>query len=456
MKLISMNPYTEQITGEFETLSFKESVQVLIKSRGRFLSWKKASVRERSGYLRILSGRLREHQRDFAETITREMGKPIGQSLAEIEKCAGLCDYFAENLERFLREEAAETEALRSYVALEPLGIILGIMPWNFPFWQVFRFAIPTLMAGNVCVLKHASNVPMTALAIEALFRAPGMPDHVFKTLLVDAKTAMHLIEQELVDGVSLTGSVEAGSEVASLAGRHIKKFVLELGGSDPFIVLGDVDVSKVARMALQARMINSGQSCIAAKRFIVMSSVARPFMEALERELKILKIGDPMDLATVIGPLAKRQLVETLSEQLADAQRKGARVVYGPVPPAGKGFFSRPAIVYDVQQDMRIVTEEVFGPILPVLIAETEEKIVEMANASSYGLGAAIWTRDLTKAERLAREMEAGFVAVNDLVKSDPRLPFGGIKKSGVGRELSLYGLREFVNIKSVIIKEA
>jgi succinate-semialdehyde dehydrogenase/glutarate-semialdehyde dehydrogenase len=451
-----MNPYTERVMEEFETLSFGGSAEELRQSRQAFLSWKKVSVRERSDYLRILSRRLREQQRTFAETITREMGKPIGQSQAEIEKCAWLCDYFAENLEIFLREEEVQTEALRSYVAMEPLGIIMGIMPWNFPFWQVFRFAIPALMAGNVCVLKHASNVPMTALAIESLFRDSGLPDHVFKTLLVDAKTAMKLIEQELVDGVSLTGSVESGSEAASLAGRHIKKFVLELGGSDPFIVLEDVDVSKVARMALQARMVNSGQSCIAAKRFMVIGSVARPFMEALETEFKTIRIGDPMDSSTEIGPLAKREIAETLSEQLADAQQKGARVVYGPAPPEGKGFFFRPAIVYDVQQDMRIAAEEVFGPILPVLVAETEEKIIELANDSSYGLGATIWTKDLTKAERLAREIEAGFVAVNDIVKSDPRLPFGGIKKSGVGRELSLYGLREFVNIKSVVIKEA
>ena len=451
-----MNPYTEQVMEEFETLSFEASTEELRKSRQAFLSWKKVSVRERSNYLRILSLRLREKQRIFAETITREMGKPIGQSQAEIEKCAWLCDYFAENLEMFLREEVVQTEALRSYVTMEPLGIIMGIMPWNFPFWQVFRFAVPALMAGNVCALKHASNVPMTALAIESLFRDSGLPDHVFKTLLVDAKTAMKLIEQELVDGVSLTGSVESGSEVASLAGRHIKKFVLELGGSDPFIVLEDVDVTKVAHMALQARMVNSGQSCIAAKRFIVIGPVARPFMEALEREFKALRIGDPMDSSTEIGPLAKREIVEMLSEQLADAQQKGARVVYGPLPPGGKGFFFRPAIVCDVQQDMRIVAEEVFGPILPVLFAETEEKIVEMANSSSYGLGATIWAKDLTRAERLVKEIEAGFVAVNDIVKSDPRLPFGGIKKSGVGRELSLYGLREFVNIKSVVIKEA
>ena len=451
-----MNPYTEQIMEEFEALSFEASPEELRKSRQAFLSWKKVSVRERSNYLRILSLRLREKQRIFAETITREMGKPIGQSQAEIEKCAWLCDYFAENLEMFLREEVVQTEALRSYVTMEPLGIIMGIMPWNFPFWQVFRFAIPALMAGNVCVLKHASNVPMTALAIESLFRDSGLPDHVFKTLLVDAKTAMDLIEQELVDGVSLTGSVESGSEVASLAGRHIKKFVLELGGSDPFIVLEDVDVSKVARMALQARMVNSGQSCIAAKRFIVIGSVAREFMEVLETEFRTLRIGDPMDSSTEIGPLAKPEIVETLSEQLADAQQKGAHVVYGPVPPTGEGFFFRPAIVYDVQQDMRIVAEEVFGPILPVLVAETEEKIIEMANDSSYGLGATIWTKDLTKAERLAKEIGAGFVAINDIVRSDPRLPFGGIKKSGIGRELSLHGLREFVNIKSVLIKEA
>lgn len=456
MRLVSRNPFTGQVMEEFEAMSFEDSAREILRSRQAFLSWKKASVQERGGLLKALSRGLRDQQRTFAEMVTREMGKPIGQSLAEIEKCAWLSDYFAENSAKFLQEEMVETDALKSYVALEPLGIILGIMPWNFPFWQVFRFAIPALMAGNVCVLKHASNVPLTALAIEKLFQDSGMPDHVFKTLLVDSQTTMQLIERELVDGVSLTGSVEAGAEVASIAGRHIKKFVLELGGSDPFIVLEDADIAKTARMALQARMINSGQSCIAAKRFMALGTIAKPFTEALERELKTVKIGDPMDPATTIGPLAKREFVGVLSGQLEDAERKGARVVYGPDPPPGNGFFFRPSIVTKVRPDMRIVTEEVFGPILPVLVVESEADLVKMANASSYGLGASIWTRDLARAEKLARELEAGFVAVNDTVKSDPRLPFGGIKKSGIGRELSHYGLKEFMNIKSVVIKGA
>ena len=456
MRLVSQNPYTGQVMGEFEAMTFEDSVQEVQKSRRAFLYWKKASVQERAGHLQAVSRRLRDQQRTLAETITREMGKPIGQSLAEIEKCAWLIDHFAENSAKFLQEEMVETDALKSYIAFEPLGIILGIMPWNFPFWQVFRFAIPALMAGNVCLLKHASNVPSTALSIERLFKDYGGPEHVFKTLLIDSQVAGQLIERELVDGVSLTGSVEAGSQIASLAGRHIKKFVLELGGSDPFIVLEDADIPKTARMALQARMINSGQSCIAAKRFIVMAAIAGPFLEALERELDTVKIGNPLESATTIGPLAKREFVEVLSGQLEDAKRKEGRVVYGPAPPPGEGFFFRPAIVSNVRQDMRIITEEVFGPILPVLVAKSEESLISMANATPYGLGASIWTRDLARGERLAGELNAGFVAINDVVKSDPRLPFGGIKKSGIGRELSHYGLKEFVNIKSVVIKGA
>ena len=456
MKLVSRNPYTGQVLEEFEAMGFAESVSEAQKSRRAFSDWKKASAEERGGYLKAIAGRLRVQARTFAETITLEMGKPIGQSLAEIEKCAWLIDHFAENSAKFLQEETVKTDALRSYLRFEPLGVILGIMPWNFPFWQVFRFAVPALMAGNVCLLKHASNVPATALAIEKLFQDSGVPDQVFKTLLVDSQTAGQLIERELVDGVSLTGSVEAGSQIASLAGRHIKKVVLELGGSDPFIVLEDADIPQTARLALQARMINSGQSCIAAKRFIVMAASARPFLEALEREVNGVKIGNPMEPETTIGPLAKKEFVGVLSGQLEDAKRKGARVVYGPPPPSGKGFFFRPAIVSQVEKDMRIVAEEVFGPILPVLVARSEEDLIRMANATPYGLGASIWTRDLDRGERIARKLEAGFVAINDIVKSDPRLPFGGIKKSGIGRELSEYGLKEFVNIKSVVVKGA
>ncbi len=455
MAFVSINPYTEQVVGGYEALGFEESARRIQQSREAFLSWKKRPAAEKEEIFRALSRRLREGQRRFAETITREMGKPIRESLAEVEKCAWLCDYFAENTGRFLEEEKVETGALRSYITLEPLGVILGIMPWNFPFWQVFRFAIPALAAGNACILKPASNVAATGLALEGLFLASGMPPNVFQTLLVDSRTAMDLIEREAVDGVSLTGSVEAGAQVSSLAGRHIMKTVLELGGSDPFLVLPDADPAKAARMALQARMINSGQSCIAAKRFIVARSLAAPFCEALERELNQVRIGDPMDPSTFIGPLAKREFLEVLSGQLEDARGKGARVVHGPAPPTGKGFFFRPAVVYEVREDMRVLTEEVFGPVMPVMFARTEEEMVRMANASPYGLGASIWTRDLTRAEKLAGELEAGFIAVNDLVKSDPRLPFGGIKKSGVGRELSRYGVREFANVKSVVIKE-
>ncbi len=456
MRLVSRNPYTGKVIEEFESMSLEESLPEVEKSRQAFRPWAEAPVRERAGYLRAISEHLRGQQKTFAETITREMGKPITQSLAEIEKCAWLLDHFAEHAAEFLEEEPVKTEALKSYVAFEPLGIILGIMPWNFPFWQVFRFAVPALAAGNVCLLKHASNVPLTALAIEKLFRDSGLPPYVFKTLLVDSGVTMQLVEQERVDGVSLTGSVEAGSQIASLAGRHIKKFVLELGGSDPFIVLEDADISRTARMALQARMINSGQSCIAAKRFIVMAEIAAPFLEALQSEIRMVKIGNPMDAATTVGPLAKRELVEVLSGQLEDAGRKGAGVVYGPAPPSGEGFFFRPAIVSPVREDMRLLREEVFGPVMPVLSAQSEEDLIEIANASPYGLGASIWTRDLARGERLAREQRAGFVAINDMVKSDPRLPFGGIKKSGIGRELSHYGLKEFVNIKSVVLQGA
>ncbi len=454
MRLKSINPFNGEVMKEFEAMTLEESAREISTSRVAFRSWKKTPIEERGGYLRAISKRLREDQQALAETITREMGKPIAQSLGEIEKCAWLCEYFAEHGAGFLRNEVVETDALRSYVAFDPLGVILGIMPWNFPFWQVFRFAVPALVGGNVCVLKHASNVPATAVALERLFTESGFPDHVFKTLLIDSAAAMQLVERELVNGVSLTGSVEAGAQIASLAGGRIVKFVLELGGSDPFIVLEDADIPKSARMALQARMINSGQSCIAAKRFIVMKPVARTFIEAVERELKAVKVGDPMDPATTIGPLAKRDLVAGVSAQVEDARKKGARIFDGPAPPEGNGFFLRPAMVTEVTPDMRVATEEVFGPVLAVFPADSDEHAVEMANGSAFGLGASIWTRDLERAERLARDLESGFVAVNDTVKSDPRLPFGGIKKSGIGRELSHYGLKEFMNLKTIVVK--
>jgi acyl-CoA reductase-like NAD-dependent aldehyde dehydrogenase len=386
--------------------------------------------------------------------MTREMGKPIREAVAEIEKCAWLCDYFAEKAALFLRPEEIKTEAKRSYVTFEPLGVVLAIMPWNFPFWQVFRFGVPAICAGNCVLLKHAPSVPGCALAIEAAFAAAGFPKGVFQTVLVDPPDALALLDEDKVDAVTLTGSVRAGMKVGETAGRKIKKIVLELGGSDPFIVLDDADIEKAARTAVTARMINSGQSCIAAKRFIVLSQVADVFKKLFVARLEELKIGDPMDEATDIGPLARKDILDNLEEQLRDAHAKGAEIIQREHS-FRKGFFFAPAVVLHPKEDMKVLKEEVFGPIAPIIVVESEDEAVRIANTTEYGLGASIWSKNLTRAERLAGSIEAGAVAINDMVKSDPRLPFGGVKRSGVGRELSHYGLKEFVNIKTVVVKE-
>jgi len=343
---------------------------------------------------------------------------------------------------------------VKSYVTFEPLGIVLAIMPWNFPFWQAFRFCIPAICAGNVVVLKHASNVPMCAVAIEEAFKKARFQDHVFTTLLMDAKGANRLIRQDKVDAVSLTGSNKAGAEVGALAGARIKKCVLELGGSDPFIVLDDADVEKAAMMAVSARMINTGQSCIAAKRFIIHEKIADEFKNIFSARLREIKMGDPMDESTDIGPLARPDLVASLNEQLKDARQKGAEVIQVGHS-FSKGFFFAPCAVFNATKDMKVLSEEVFGPIAPVVVVRDEDEAVRLANDTQYGLGACIWGRNIERAERLAARLEVGMVAINDMVKSDPRLPFGGVKKSGIGRELSHYGLKEFVNIKSVVVKE-
>ncbi len=454
MKTISINPYTEEVLGEFKLLTSEECSREVKKSRRAFYSWKIFSMGEKAERIRKVGEKLRRNKRRFAEIITNEMGKPISQSIAEVEKCTWLCDYYAENLERFLEDEVVETEASKSYVTFEPLGIILGIMPWNFPFWQVFRYAIPALSAGNVCLLKHASNVPKSALEIQKVFQDSDFPPHVFKTLLMNSETAMKLIEGDKIDGVSLTGSVKAGSQVGSLAAKHIKKLVLELGGSDPFIVLEDAEIKRAAQMAVQSRLINTGQSCIAAKRFLIIESIRDEFQEAFVENLKTLKIGDPMDEDTDIGPIAKKEFVAELEEQLEDAVNKGARIIFGPEPQKRKGFFFQPVVVTNVKSNMRVLKEEVFGPIAPIMTAKSEEEAIKKANDTKFGLAAAIWSKNTERAEKLAKKINSGFIAINDIVISDPRLPFGGIKQSGVGRELSHYGVKEFVNIKSVIIK--
>jgi succinate-semialdehyde dehydrogenase/glutarate-semialdehyde dehydrogenase len=453
MKIISVNPYTEEIIGEFRLMMPDEVDGVVKKSRRSFSLWSALPVSGRMAYIAKLAGILREDKRKYAEIITREMGKPVRESVAEIEKCAWACDYYVQNAEKFLEPENVSTVG-KSYILFQPLGIVLGIMPWNFPFWQVFRFAIPALAAGNVVLLKHASNVPACALAVEDAFLRAGFPENVLKTLLIGAEDVLKLIEDDKVDAVSLTGNARAGEEVAAAAGRRIKKVVLELGGSDPFIVLDDADIAVAAGMAVKARMVNAGQSCIAAKRIIVMESVADEFKNIFLARLMELKVGDPMDETTDIGPVAKREVLDTLNEQLYDAEAKGAEI-HRASHIFDRGLFFLPCAVFNPTKEMRILTEEVFGPIAPVITVKDEDEAIRAANDTGFGLGASVWSRDHKRADRLARRIDAGFVAVNDMVKSDPRLPFGGVKKSGVGRELSHYGLKEFVNIKTVAIKE-
>jgi succinate-semialdehyde dehydrogenase / glutarate-semialdehyde dehydrogenase len=454
MRMQSINPYTEEVMKEFELMT-RDHVDVAVhKCRHAFFSWRELSTAARVPMVRKLADHLRAEKRRYAETMTREMGKPIRESVAEIEKCAWLCEYYAENAVAFLAPEEIRTEAKKSYVLFQPLGVVLAVMPWNFPFWQAFRFGIPAITAGNAVVLKHASNVPMCALAIEEAFRKAGFPENIFTTLLVDAGEARRLIEDDMVDAVSLTGSSKAGAEVGSLAGKKIMKSVLELGGSDPFIVLDDADVEKAGATAAKARMINAGQSCIAAKRFIVMEKAVDRFREVFFSRLKELRVGDPMDETTDVGPVARRDILDTLNEQIGDAADKGAHV-QRVEQSFSKGLFFPPCAVYNPKPGMKILTEEVFGPIATVITVKDEDEAVRTANDTEFGLGAAVWSRNLARAERIAAKIEAGSVAINDMVKSDPRLPFGGIKKSGVGRELSHYGLKEFVNIKTVVVKE-
>ncbi|MGB9926887.1 MAG: NAD-dependent succinate-semialdehyde dehydrogenase [Methanosarcina sp.] len=481
MKIKSINPYTEEVNWTYDLLSFGECEAEIEKSRTAFLAWSSLPIEERAKVFTKVGEVLRQNTDTYAEIITKEMGKPITQSRAEIQKCTWLCDYYAEkapeflkdevidtgsekctwlcnyyaeDAAEFLKDEVVDTGSEKSYVTCEPLGVIFGIMPWNFPFWQVFRFAVPAMCAGNVCLLKHASNVPRSALEIEKVFLEAGLQENVFKSLLIDSKTAMEVIKADLVDGVSLTGSIGAGSEIGKLAGETIRPLVLELGGSDPFIVLEDADIEKAAQVAVKSRFINTGQSCIAAKRFIVVENVVEDFIKAFELHTKELKIGDPMDEDTDIGPLAKKEFVDSLDIILKDAIKKGARPqTYG--GRHEKGFFFNPTIIPAASSDMKVFNVEVFGPIAPIITAKDEDEAVKLANSTEFGLGAEIWSENLERALKLVKQIKSGFVAINGMVKSDPRLPFGGIKKSGIRRELSHYGLKEFVNIKTVTVNK-
>src|SRR2546427_9745516 len=409
-----------------------------------------SDLAHRAKLVREAARLLRERKSQHARTMALEMGKPLPQGEAEAEKCAWVCDYYAEHAERFLADEPRETDASKAFVRSDPIGPVLAIMPWNFPFWQVFRFAAPALMAGNAGLLKHAPNVTRCALEIEAIFREAGFPEGLFRALILSNEAVAQVIADPRVRAVTLTGSDRAGSQVAERAGRHLKKTVLELGGSDPFLVLGDADVEQAARAAAEARLLNSGQSCIAAKRFIVMEPVADRFLDAFVPAMRARRMGDPLAPGTQVGPQARHDLRANLHRQVEESVRRGARLLLGGAIPEGPGFFYAPTVLAAVAEGMPAFDEEVFGPVAAVIRVQDEAQAVRVANASRYGLGAAVWTGDTARGERLARELEVGSVFVNGLVKSDPRLPFGGIKHSGYGRELSEYGLKEVGNAKT------
>src|SRR6184192_2456283 len=451
MTVASINPTTGETLETFAETTPAAPERVLDQALAAYQSWSRCSYAQRAQAMREAGRLLRERKTQHARTMALEMGKPLMQGEAEAEKCAWVCDYYAEHAERFLADEPRETDASKAFVRFDPIGPVLAIMPWNFPFWQVFRFAAPALIAGNAGLLKHEPNVTRCALGIEAIFQEAGFPEGLFRALILSNEAAATVIADPRVRAVTLTGSDRAGSQVAEQAGRHLKKTVLELGGSDPFIVLDDADLERAARTAAEARLINSGQSCIAAKRFIVVERVADQFLERFTTEMRARKVGDPLDATTHVGPQARLDLRENLHRQVQESVQRGAQAILGGQLPRGRGAFYPPTVLVAVEPGMPAFDQETFGPVAAVIRAKDEADAIRIANASPYGLGAAVWTRDTQRGERVAREIEAGSVFVNGLVKSDPRLPFGGVKRSGYGRELSEYGLREFVNVKTV-----
>lgn len=453
-KIETINPSTGKVIAAYDNESPEEVNRKVKAAREAFPKWKKLDLAERAEYMRRLGRVMRKNREEYARLVTEEMGKPIRQSLAEIEKCAWVCDYYAEHAEVFLRDDIIPTEFRKSFVSFEPLGVVACIMPWNFPFWQLMRFAVPALTAGNVGVLKHSSVCLGSALKLEQAFRDAGFPENVFQSVIGDYRAGEALVQAN-IDAVSVTGSVSTGKRVAELASQGLKKFVLELGGSDPFVVLEDADLNQTAYMATQSRLLNTGQSCIAAKRFIVVKEIAEKFTKLFVENTQAEVIGDPLDSKTTVGPLVRDSQRQALAKQVDDARGKGGRVLIGGQPVKRAGFFYEPTIISNVNHEMDVVREEVFGPAAPIIIVNNEEEAVREANNSEFGLGASIWTNNIERGIKLARQIESGIVSVNEMVRSDPRLPFGGIKKSGIGRELSEFGIKEFVNVKSVVVKD-
>lgn len=454
MALRSINPATGELVGEYAEATPAEAAAAVSSAGEAFAKWRETGFEDRAARMKRAASILRDGAAGYARLMALEMGKPVRQGRAEAEKCALVCDFYADRAASFLAPEIVATDARKSYVAYRPLGVVLGVMPWNFPFWQVFRFAAPALMAGNSCVLKHASNVCGCALAIEEVFARAGFPEGAFRAVLIGGSRVGELVAHPAVSAVTLTGSSPAGSAVASRAGSLLKKTVLELGGSDPYVILEDADLAAAAEMCAAGRLLNSGQSCIAAKRFIVPERAAKPFTEFLLERMLARRTGDPLDESTDVGPLARADLRDELHGQVERSVASGARILAGGSVPAGPGAFYPVTVLAGVRKGMPAFDEELFGPVAAVVVARDEEEAIAAANDTCFGLGAAVFSRDLVRAERIAADrLEAGSCFVNAFVKSDPRLPFGGIKGSGYGRELSAFGIREFVNVKTVYV---
>ena len=448
-QITTINPSTGEEITKFTTMDKNQVFDLVGKAKRAYPEWKKDYEKRRS-YVYNLVEYLKKNKIKLAKVATSEMGKPLKESIGEIEKCAWALEFYADHGDSFLSDEVLNTDARKSFLSFEPLGVIGSIMPWNFPYWQALRFAAPCLMAGNVIVMKPSRVTMQSGIEIEKAFMESGMPDGIFQTVVGSVDSANHLIDSD-VNAVTFTGSTNAGAKVGERAARHLKKCVLELGGSDPFIVLDDAIIDKAAEGAVKGRFINCGQSCVASKRFFVGKNIAKDFIELFIKKASQLKIGDPMNMETDLGPISSKDGFETISGIVEDAKEKGAEVLLGGSKIEGKGFFYEPTILTNVKPNMRIANEETFGPVAPITIVENESEAIKLANESEFGLGASIWTKDLAKADKMSRRIESGIVSVNNVVISDPRIPFGGIKHSGFGRELSRYGMLEFINLKSV-----
>ncbi len=455
MSIESINPANGKLLRTYDEMTASEVDAIIDRAHQAHLDWRETAFPDRSRRLRAAAQILRDQANEYARLMTEEMGKPIRDGRSEAEKCAWACEYYAEMADEFLRPIPVVTDASKSFVAFEPIGVVLAVMPWNFPFWQVFRFAAPALMAGNAGILKHASNVMGSALAIEEVFHKAGFPRDLFRSILIGGRAVARVIENPKVMAVTLTGSTPAGKAVASKAGEMLKKTVLELGGSDPYVILGDADVEEAADLCVRSRLINSGQSCIAAKRFIVLERHKDAFEKRFVELMKSKKMGDPMEEDTVVGPQAREDLRDELHEQVRKSIEKGARLLLGGEVPKAPGAYYPPTVLSDVRKGMPAYDEELFGPVAAIIAVKDEDEAIRVANDSVFGLGAAVFTKDVARGEEIARKrLHAGACFVNTFVKSDPRLPFGGIKESGYGRELADFGIREFVNIKTVYVK--